>query len=192
MTDVPIARFRRWFRKAGEAGEALPEAMALATADARGRPAVRFVLLKGVDQRGFVFFTNAGSRKGRELRDNPQASLAVYWDKLGKQVRIDGRIESVTAAEADAYWATRPRESQLAAVASRQSSELVSRAQLLAAWRKLRHHYRGEAIPRPSGWTGYRIIASEIEFWHRGDHRLHHRELFTRTRNSWSCKLLQP
>src|SRR5512135_2227552 len=120
MTDDPFIQFQHWFTEAQRAGIRLPEAMALATADAQGRPAVRFVLLKSADERGFVFFTNAGSRKGGELRDNPHASLAFYWDEILKQVRIDGRVEMVAPSEVDAYWMTRPRESQLAGRASRQ------------------------------------------------------------------------
>src|SRR6185295_10711908 len=139
MTDTdPIAVFNRWFAQARRAQAPLPEAAALATADARGRPSVRFVLIKQVDDRGFVFYTNAGSRKGRELRANPYAALAVYWDPIGKQVRVEGRVEAVAPAEADAYWATRPRESQLAAVVSAQSAPISSHAELLARWTALR------------------------------------------------------
>jgi pyridoxamine 5'-phosphate oxidase len=192
MTADPIARFQRWFTQAKRAGVPLPEAVALATADARGRPAVRYVLLKQSDGRGFVFYTNAASRKGRELRANARAALVVYWDAIGKQVRIDGRIIEVAAAEADAYWAMRPRESQLAALASRQSAPLVSRDVLVARWESLRRKHAHHAVPRPRGWTGYRLIPDAIEFWTRGDHRLHHRELFVRTRAGWKQRLLQP
>jgi pyridoxamine 5'-phosphate oxidase len=166
--------------------------MALATADARGRPSVRFVLLKQGDHRGFVFFTNARSRKGRELRDNPRASAAIYWDRLRKQVRIEGRVEEVPGAEADAYWVTRPRASQLAALASTQSAPLASRAMLMARWKDLRRRYRGKPVPRPPGWTGYRIIPDAIEFWVHSDYRLHDRELFMRTRRGWKRMRLQP
>jgi pyridoxamine 5'-phosphate oxidase len=192
MTADPIVQFQHWFTDAQRAGIRLPESMALATADAMGRPSVRFVLLKSVDERGFVFFTNAHSRKGRELRDNPRASLAFYWDALLRQVRAEGRIEPVAPAEVDAYWTTRPRESQLAARASRQSATLASRAQLLARWETLRHKYRDKDIPRPVGWVGYRLLPDAIEFWTHRDHRLHERELFTRTRGGWKRTLLQP
>jgi pyridoxamine 5'-phosphate oxidase len=192
MKRDPFILFQHWFGAARRAGIRLPEAMALATADARGRPSVRFVLLKGADERGFVFFTNAGSRKGRELRANPRASLAFYWDELLKQVRVDGRVESVAPVEVDAYWTTRPRESQLAARASRQSASLTSRAQLLARWEALRHRYRDDDIPRPAGWVGYRLVPDAIEFWTHRDHRLHERELFVRTRGGWKRTLLQP
>jgi len=166
--------------------------MALASADRRGRPSVRFVLLKGFDQRGFVFFTNAVSRKGRELRANPRASAAFYWNPLKKQVRVEGRIEEVSSVESDAYWASRPRAKRLGALASRQSAPIASRALLEARWAQLNERYDGKDIPRPPGWTGYRIVPDAIEFWIRGDHRLHHRELFTRTRNGWTRRLLQP
>jgi pyridoxamine 5'-phosphate oxidase len=192
MTDDPIIQFQHWFAEARRAGMRLPETMALATADAEGRPSVRFVLLKSADERGFVFFTNAGSRKGGELRDNPRASLAFYWDDILKQVRVDGHVELVAPAEVDAYWTTRPRESQLAARASRQSAPIKSHAALLQRWEVLRHRYRGQDVPRPPGWVGYRVVPDTLEFWTHRDHRLHERELFVRTRRGWTRKLLQP
>ena len=192
MANDPFIQFQHWFAEAQRAGIRLPEAMALATADAQGRPSVRFVLLKSADERGFVFFTNAGSRKGGELRDNPRASLAFYWDEILKQVRVDGGVEMVAPSEVDTYWTTRPRESQLAARASRQSATLASHAQLLARWEVLRHRYRDKDVPRPAGWVGYRLVPDAIEFWTHRDHRLHERELFVRTRGGWKCKLLQP
>jgi pyridoxamine 5'-phosphate oxidase len=192
MAVDPIARFRRWFIQAQRSGIPLPEARALATADGRARPAVRYVLLKQADGRGFVFFSNEGSRKGRELRRNPRASAAFYWDRLRKQVRIEGRISAVSAAEADAYWATRPRQSQLAALTSRQSAVLAHRRDLLARFRTLRRAYQGKAVPRPRGWVGYRIVPESIEFWVHHEHRLHDRQLFRRTRNGWRRLLLQP
>ncbi|HVN86622.1 MAG TPA: pyridoxamine 5'-phosphate oxidase [Candidatus Binatia bacterium] len=188
----PLAQFHHWFAEAQRANVPLPEAMALATTSAKGRPAVRYVLLKAADARGFVFYTNGRSRKGRELRTNPFASAVFYWDATSKQVRIDGRVEHVAAADADAYWATRPRESQLAAIASRQSAPLASHATLLALWKHLRRKYLGQAIPRPRGWIGFRIVPDTIEFWTRGEHRLHQRELFTRNRHGWKRTLLQP
>ncbi|MFQ5668374.1 MAG: pyridoxamine 5'-phosphate oxidase [Candidatus Binatia bacterium] len=192
MADDPIARFHRWFAQAQKAGVPLPEAMALATADTKGRPSVRFVLLKQADERGFAFFTNARSRKGRELRCNPHVSAVIYWNQLGKQVRIDGPVEALSTAEVDAYWVTRPRESQVAALVSDQSAELTSRAWLLAEWKVLRQKYRGKEIPRPPHWTGYRIVAETIEFWTHHEHRLHDRELFVRSKQGWKRKLLQP
>ena len=192
MTHDPFIQFQHWFADAQRAGSRLPEAMALATADARGRPAVRFVLLKSADERGFVFFTNASSRKGAELRENPHASLAFYWAEILRQVRVDGHVEPVAPSEVDAYWMTRPRESQLAARASRQSATLASHAQLLARWEALRHRYRDRDIPRPTNWVGYRVVPDAIEFWTHRDHRLHERELFVRTRRGWTRRLLQP
>ena len=188
----PIARFRRWFAEAERANVPLPETLALATADRRGRPSVRFVLLKQADKRGFVFFTDGRSRKGDELAANPEAALAWYWDALGKQVRVEGRVSEVGAAEADAYWATRPRESRLAASSSRQSATLTRRADLLARWRLLGRRYPGNDVPRPAGWTGFRLVPRAIEFWTRGDFRLHHRERFERSRGGWKRRLLQP
>jgi pyridoxamine 5'-phosphate oxidase len=189
MPVDPITRFRRWYADAVRAGGPLPDAVALATADRRGRPSVRYVLLKQVDERGFVFFTDGRSRKGGELRANPHAALAFYWDALGRQVRVEGRVHEVTPAEADAYWATRPRASRLAASASRQSAQLARYSDLLARWRRLGADHRGAPIPRPAAWTGYRIVPAAIEF---GPNRLHKRELFTRGRAGWTRRLLQP
>ncbi len=192
MPADPIARFRRWYRDAERTGAPLPEAIALATADHRGRPSVRFVLLKGVDARGFVFFTDGRSRKGGELAANPEAAFAVYWDVLGRQVRVEGRVSIVSAAEADAYWATRPRESRLAASASHQSADLVRRSALIARWRTLARRHPGDDVPRPPAWNGYRIAPRAIEFWTRGDFRLHQRERFERRAGRWTRRLLQP
>jgi len=191
MPVDPIARFRRLYSQAERARIHLPHAMALATAGA-GRPSARFVLLKGVADDGFVFFTDARSRKGRDLRKNPRAALTFYWDKIGRQVRIEGRVREVSKAEADAYWESRPRESRLAARASRQDDELSSRAALLARWRRLAREFRGRPIPRPRTWTGFRVVPDTIEFWTRRAHRLHEREEFVRTRRGWRRRLLQP
>jgi pyridoxamine 5'-phosphate oxidase len=193
MAADPIARFRRWYAAAARHAEIpQPEAMALATADRRGRPSVRIVLLKQVDAGGFVFFTNADSRKGRELRANPHASLAFYWQPLGRQVRVEGRVAMVTAAEADAYWSTRPRESQLGGAASAQSAPIASRAALLAQWRALDRRYRGVPVPRPPHWTGFRVAPTAIEFWTLRPYRMHDRERFTRTPRGWRVERLQP
>lgn len=192
MAINPIARFHRWFEEARTAGTAQTEAMTLATADAQGRPSARVVLLKHVDRDGFVFYTNALSRKGRELEENSQAALAFYWEKTGKQVRIEGETTLVTEAEADAYWATRPRASQLGALASEQSAPLTGRGQLMAHWRALERKFRGAEIPRPQYWTGYRVVPRAIEFWTFRAHRLHDRELFRRTPSGWTRERLQP
>jgi pyridoxamine 5'-phosphate oxidase len=193
MPPDPIAHFNLLFRRAQRARIALPEAMALATASSRGVPSVRWVLLKAADARGFTFFTDGRSRKGRELHANPRAALAFYWDPIRKQVRVEGRVEQVTPAEADAYWVTRPRASRLAALASLQSEELASWPALIARWRRLRREYAGRDVPRPRVWTGFRVVPDTIEFWSRRAHRLHHREVFVRRRGGgWQRRLLQP
>src|SRR5262249_26216774 len=171
----PLRQFHGWFRRAARTGP-LAEAMALATASRAGAPSVRMVLLKGVDARGFVFFTDLRSQKGRELRQNARAALAFHWQRLGRQVRIEGRVVPVAVAEADAYWDSRPRESRLAASASHQSAALGARAELLARWHALGRRYRGRPIPRPPSWGGFRVIPRRIEFWTHKEHRLHHRE----------------
>jgi len=192
MAAHPITRFKRWFAEARRADLPQPEAMALATADRRGTPSLRYVLMKEADESGVVFFTNTASRKGKELRANPRAALTFYWSALGKQVRFEGRVEPVSEEEADAYWKTRPRASQLAALSSRQSEPLESRAALMRRYKRLAERYRGSEVPRPPGWSGYRLVPETVEFWTHRDHRLHHRELFTRAGKSWKRILLQP
>ncbi|MFN8640889.1 MAG: pyridoxamine 5'-phosphate oxidase [Candidatus Binatia bacterium] len=193
MPADPIARFRRWFAAARRHAQIpQPEAMALATADRRGRPSVRVVLLKHADADGFVFYTNGASRKGRELAANPWASLAFHWQPLGRQVRVEGRVHPVSRAEADAYWETRPRESQLGGAASAQSDPIASRAALLRRWRALSRRFRGQPVPRPPHWTGYRVVPTAIEFWTLRPFRMHDRELFTRTARGWRVTRLQP
>ena len=187
-----VRRFWRWYRAAERAGQPLIEAMALATATRAGQPSLRYVLLKGADARGFVFFTNLRSRKGKELVANPRAALAFYWEATLRQVRVEGRIERVSEKEADAYWRTRPRESQLAAVASAQSEPIASRDLLVAEVKRLRRAFRGEEVPRPRHWTGFRVLPSMIEFWSHRDHRLHEREVFSRARRGWKRVILQP
>lgn len=166
--------------------------MALATAGRDGRPAVRFILLKQADDRGFVFFGDERSRKGQDLRRRPRAAMVFYWDRIGKQVRIEGRVEKASPEEADAYWASRPRESRLAASVSIQSAVLSSREHLVDAVRKLRERFRGRDIPRPSTWVGYRVVPETIEFWNRRQHRLHVRERFERRGREWRYQLLNP
>ena len=170
----------------------MPDATALATADGSGRPAVRYVLLKDVDDRGFVFYTNRLSRKGKELDRNPLAALAFYWHATGKQVRVEGRIETLPKADADAYWAGRPRASQVASMASDQSAPLASRSALLARVKLLEREYRGKDVPRPPHWIGYRLVPDRIEFWTRHEPRLHHREEFFKRAGRWRVRLLQP
>ncbi|MGA2409813.1 MAG: pyridoxamine 5'-phosphate oxidase [Candidatus Binataceae bacterium] len=188
----PIVKFIGWLEDARRAKIPNYEAMALATAAADGKTSVRFVLLKGIDERGFVFFTDARSRKGHELRDNPRASLAFYWHPKGRQVRAEGKVEQVTPAEADTYWPTRPRQSQLAAIASHQSTRLRSRAELLERCAALARKFKDNEVPRPRYWTGFRVRPDAIEFWTHQEHRLHERELYQRRARGWRCELLQP
>jgi pyridoxamine 5'-phosphate oxidase len=169
-----------------------PEATALATAARGGRVSVRFVLLKNADANGFVFYTNALSPKGRDLAANPRAALVFWWDRIGKQVRVQGRVRRVSAAEADKYWRSRPRLSRLAGAVSDQSAPVESRAILVARMEALRRRLRGRGVPRPAHWTGFRVIPDEIEFWTLRAHRLHERELFTRSVRGWNRTMLQP
>lgn len=192
MSDDPISLFDAWFAQARESEPSDPEAMALATADASGRPSVRMVLLKGHDDRGFVFYTSLGSRKGEELAANPEASLLFHWKSLRRQVRIDGPIEPVSVAEADAYFATRGRDSQLGAWASDQSKPLASRAEFETRFETIRQRFDGTDVPRPPRWSGFRVIPRAIEFWSDRAHRLHERRLFTRAGDGWRDGMLYP
>jgi pyridoxamine 5'-phosphate oxidase len=191
-SEDPIARFQKLFERARHAAVPQPEAMALATAERQGRVSVRFVLLKQADERGFVFYTDKRSRKGRELEHNPRAAAVFYWHALAVQVRIEGRVEPISPAEADEYWASRPRTSRLAASVSRQSSRLSSRERLLADFTALQNRLKGKVIPRPKYWIGFRITPDLIEFWTARPHRLHDRLLFVRSRDKWEKRLLYP
>lgn len=188
----PIGLFNKWFDQAQRSGIFQPETMALATADRKGRMSVRFVLLKSATADGMVFYTNALSRKGIEMAANPRAAIAFWWDRIGKQVRAEGTIAPVSAAEADEYWRSRPRGSQLASSASAQSEPLKVRSRLVARMKRLGQEFRGKDIPRPPHWIGYRLIPEQIEFWTMRAHRLHERELFLRNGKGWKRKLLQP
>ncbi len=176
----PIRQFDAWFADALAAGLPQPEAMALATATPEGRPSVRMVLLKGVDERGFVFYTNAESRKGRELEANPRAAIALYWETLRRQVRASGAVEPVSAAESDAYFASRPRGAQLAAAASAQSGPIAGRDDLMREYRRLEIASAGRQIARPAHWGGFRLTPDEVEFWRGRQNRLHDRVRYTR------------
>jgi pyridoxamine 5'-phosphate oxidase len=169
-----------------------PSAVVLATADAEGRPSARVVLLKGFDEHGFVFYTNLQSRKGNELQANPHAALCFYWSPLYQQVRVEGRIEIVSDAEADAYFATRPRGSQIGAWASKQSASLKSRDQLEADFQAVEKKFAGREVPRPPFWSGFRLIPERIEFWESRENRLHDRTVYTRENDEWILEKLYP
>ncbi len=191
QTD-PIALFDEWLNEAVAAEPVNPNAMTLATVSADGKPSTRMVLLKGHDARGFVFYTNFNSLKGGELLANPNASLCFYWKSLGRQVRIDGPAGPVSAEEADAYFASRPRGSQIGAWASEQSQPVDSREILEQRVRDLSAEYEGAEIPRPPHWSGFRVTPARIEFWTDRPDRLHDRQLFLRNGDGWRVERLQP
>ena len=191
MTD-PFALFDAWFAEATASEPNDPNAMALATADADGRLGLRTVLLKGHDTRGFVFYTNQQSRKGADLAAHAQAALLFHWKSLRRQIRIEGPVSPVSDAEADAYFATRPRDSQLGAWASDQSRPLASRALFEERFAEVKARFDGGAVPRPPHWSGYRVAPERIEFWQDRAFRLHERRLFTRAGDGWAEGLLYP
>jgi pyridoxamine 5'-phosphate oxidase len=189
----PIEQFRAWYETALNGDCAEPTAMTLATATPDGKPSARVVLLKHYDQRGFVFFTNYESRKGTELAQNPRAALLFYWDSLRRQVRIEGRVELVSPADSDKYFASRSYESQLSAWASPQSQAVPSRQYLLDRCKQLGDEYRPGAVPRPPHWGGYRLVPDTIEFWQGGEGRLHDRLCYVRTATAaWRLERLAP
>jgi len=191
VTD-PIELFKIWFDAADKAEE-LGEAVALATADAKGRPSVRMVLLKGADERGFAFYTNLESRKGRELAENPFASLCFHWKSLKRQIRVDGAILPISDADADVYFASRPKDSQIGAWASKQSRPLENHFEFEAAIAKYTAKYALSAVPRPPFWSGFRLVPSSIEFWENRPFRLHMRHIYEKGDNSiWRKKELYP
>ncbi len=166
--------------------------VALATADASGKPSVRMVLLRGADERGFVFHTNYNSRKARELAENPRAALCVHWNSLEEQIRIEGRVERLPADESDAYFNSRPRGSQIGAWASKQSEPLPSRDTLEAEYREAERRFDGQPVPRPPFWGGFRLVPDRIEFWLGRSDRLHERLVYTRDGSGWTIERLYP
>ena len=192
MTD-PFALFDEWLAEARASEPNDPEAMSLATADSVGNPSVRMVLLKGHGPEGFVFYTNEDSNKGRQLKENPEAALLFHWKSLRRQVRIEGSVERVAAEQADAYFATRSRDSQLGAWASNQSSPLESRELFEAQYEEVKQRFEGQAVPRPAHWGGFSVVPLIFEFWQDRPHRLHERRVFLAQKDgSWSEGLLYP
>jgi len=191
MSD-PIQRFEEWFDAAVKAGVRTPDAMVLSTATRDGLPSARVVLYRGLSEGNLRFFTNYESRKGHELADNPRAALLFHWDPLERQVRLEGTVEKIDAAESDAYFAARPRGHQINAWASAQSTPIASREELLARQAEVEARFADRLVPRPPHWGGYRLIAETVELWQGMPDRMHDRELYRRTASGWSCSILSP
>jgi pyridoxamine 5'-phosphate oxidase len=194
LPDGVVATFQALLEEAKASGDREPTAMTVATVGASGRPSARTVLLKGFDARGFVFFTNFDSRKGRQLTENPRAALLFHWKLVreGVQVKVEGSTEPVSAAEADAYHATRPRPSQIGAWASLQSRTLASREEFEARIAEVETRFEGVDVPRPPNWSGFRVVPDAIEFWYGARYRLHERHRHERVDGRWSERLLFP
>jgi pyridoxamine 5'-phosphate oxidase len=191
MND-PIARFLDVYERAKKKDPGDHTRVALATADGDGRPAVRMVLLRGIDERGFVFYTNYDSRKAADLEANPRAALCFYWECIKQQVRVEGDVERVSGEESDAYFASRARGSRIAAWVSKQSAPLDSRAELVADYLRLKARYAGRPVPRPEFWGGYRIRPQRMEFWNSRAHRMHDRVAYLRDGDDWTTQRLYP
>ena len=191
MAD-PFELFATWYAEAQQCGLKEPTSVALATVDDDHQPSCRIVLLKGHSAEGFVFYTNLNSQKGRELQAQPKAALCFHWMPLCKQVRIQGSVSKIEDAKANAYWESRPRESQLGAWASEQSATLPDRQTLIEGYEKRIAQYEGKPIPRPLHWSGFVLRPTRMEFWEQGDHRLHHRQVFTQENDAWASHLVYP
>ena len=191
-SDEPVALFNKWLKLAEEKERVNPNAVAVATANADGKPSVRMLLLKGVDERGFVFYTNSESHKGEELAINPRASLCFYWKSMGREVRVDGPVEKISNEEADAYFESRARGSQIGAWASKQSRPLESRFELEKRIAKYTAKFHIGKVPRPEFWEGYRVKHERVEFWAEKNFRLHNRFVYTRTDQGWQTERLYP
>lgn len=193
MDADPIAQFNSWLQQAVDAGLDLPNAMVLATATRDGHPAARYVLLKGLDDRGFVFYSHADSVKGRQLADNPVAALVFYWVPMHRQVRVEGSVERVADGDADEYFQSRPYDSRVSAWVARQSSVVASRGYLEEEYYRVAREFPGEEIPRPEDWVGYRVVPEKIEFWQGREGRLHDRIEYIQNRDcSWRMQRLAP
>jgi pyridoxamine 5'-phosphate oxidase len=192
VSEDPLLRFSAWLEAAERSEPSNPSAMSVATVGADGRPSLRMVLLRGLDARGFVFYTNLESRKGHELQANPLAALCFHWKSLGRQVRVEGAVEVVSDDDADQYFASRPREAQLGAWASHQSHPLESMTVLEQRVADFAAQFGEGPVPRPPFWSGYRVIPTLMEFWEERPFRLHDRTLFTRTGTQWTVSKLYP
>jgi len=191
-TSDPIQLFSEWFDEAKKTTLPEPTAMLLATVSPDGKPSTRVVLLKGFDDRGFVFYTNLQSQKGRELQANPNAALCFYWPPLARQVRVEGTVQKASDEEADAYFSTRPHGAQIGAWASHQSAELANRQELKARVKEVEKKFEDKNVPRPPFWSGFRVVPERIEFWQSREDRLHDRVVFVRKGEEWMKMLLYP
>ncbi len=191
-TDNPVEQFRNWFDEARKALIPEPSAMTVSTASPEGRPSARVLLLKDITEQGFVFFTNYNSRKGKEIENNPFASLTFFWPELERQVRIEGKLEKVAPEVSDNYFNSRPRGSRIGAWASPQSEEIPDRDTLEIREKELKEKFEGQEIPRPEHWGGYELIPDRLEFWQGRESRLHDRIVYRKTGSGWSRKRIAP